>query len=84
MVSLRLRTRKEVPPVRKVKDEEEVEMIRAKLAKKLRFDFRETPNVCTGHSNKSPDVHSIQHKLCKRLNRPADYPVTSYVAWDII
>jgi len=72
-----------VPPVRKVKDEEEVEKIRARLAKKLRFDSRDTPNICTGHSKKSTDVHSIQDKLSKKLNREADHPVTSYMACDI-
>ncbi|KAG0605553.1 hypothetical protein M758_9G068000 [Ceratodon purpureus] len=70
MVSLRLRTRNEVQPVRKVNDEE-FEMIRERLAKKLRFDFTETPNVSVngGHGMKFPNVNSIQQKLCKRLNR---------------
>jgi hypothetical protein len=73
MVSLRLRTRKE-----------EFEMIRERLAKKLRFDFTETPNFYAGHGKKFPKVNSIQEKLCKRLNRQAEsFPVTSYTAWDI-
>ena len=82
MVSLRLRTRKKVPPVRKVNDEEEVEMIRERLAKKLRFDFTVTPNSNRGKS--FPNVNSIQQKLCKRLNRQADsYAVTYYTTWDV-